>query len=97
MKPQCSPKITRICHVRPTMAPAIIGLKSRIEITKSAMMLELNVATGPITRNPIGSVTNSVSIGTKKNFTRSGMNLLKSFSHFEAKYTTNITGMTVPV
>ena len=79
------------------MAPASIGEKLLIVSTVSAIIVDAKVATGPITRNPAGSATKSVSIGTKKNLTRSGTNLLNSFSHFDAKYTIKITGITVEV
>ena len=85
IKPQCNPKMTRICQVKPTTAPANIGEKSRIAITVSAMILEPKVATGPINKKPTGKATSNVNIGTKKNLTRSGIHLLNSFSHLLAK------------
>ncbi len=91
------PKITRICQVNPTIAPANSGLKSLIEITICEISVEPNVAIGPITISATGTVINNVSIGTKKNLTKSGTNLLNNFSHLEAKYTINIIGTTVPV
>ena len=93
INPQCIPKITRICQVNPTIAPANSGLKSLIEITICEISVEPNVAIGPITI----SVINNVSIGTKKNLTKFGTHLLNNFSHLEAKYTINIIGTTVPV
>ena len=97
IKPQCNPKITKICHVKPTMPPAKSGEKSRIAITVSAISLEPKVATGPINKKPTGKEIINVNIGTKKNFTRSGTILLNSFSHLLAKYTIKITGITVDV
>ena len=97
INPQCIPKITSICHVNPTIAPASNGLKSLIVNTKCEIILDPKVAIGPIIINATGNATNKVNIGTKKNFTRSGTILLNNFSHFEAKYTTKITGITVPV
>ena len=91
------PKITRICQVSPTTAPASIGLKLRIPRVTSEISVEPKVATGPKNRKATGRVTRSVSIGTKKNFTRSGTILLNSFSHLEANQTARMTGMTVPV
>ena len=91
------PKITRICQVSPTTAPASVGLKPRIASVNSDIKVEPKVATGPRNSMETGIVTSSVSIGTKKNFTRSGMYLLKNFSHFEANHTARITGITVPV
>ena len=46
---------------------------------------EAKVVTGPITINPTDKETNITIIGSTKNFTTSGTNLLKNFSHFEAK------------
>ena len=97
MNPQCIPKMTRICQVRPTIPPASIGLTLLTANVKCEINVEPNVATGPSSKMATGKVTNNVSIGTKKNFTKSGINLLKSFSHFEANHTAKITGMTVPV
>ena len=97
MKPQWRPKITRICQVRPTMAPAIMGLTFRTAMTNPEIRLEPKMARGPMSRKPRGMDTSSVSMGTKKNFTRSGIKRLKKRSHLAAKYTTKITGITVPV
>ena len=97
INPQCIPKITKICQVNPTTAPARRGLIFLIARTVSEIIVEPKIVTGPIYINPAGSAVRSVSIGTKKNFTKSGINLLKNFSHFEAKYTTKIIGITVPV
>ena len=97
INPQCIPKITRICQVNPTIAPANSGLKSLIEITICEISVEPNVAIGPITISATGTVINNVSNGTKKNLTKSGTHLLNNFSHLEAKYTINIIGTTVPV
>ena len=97
MKPQCIPKITRICQVSPTMPPASSGLKLRIVRVNSEIRVEPKVATGPRKITATGKVTSRVSMGTKKNFTRSGMNRLNSFSHLDANHTARITGITVPV
>ena len=59
--------------------------------------VEPKVATGPKNRTATGKATSMVNMDTKKNFTKSGTNLLKNFSHFEANQTAKITGITVPV
>ena len=66
MNPQCIPKITRICQVNPTIAPANSGLNSLIEITTCEINVDPNVAIGPITISATGNVTNNVSIGTQR-------------------------------
>ena len=83
--------------MKPTTAPATNGLKSLIARVNSDISMEPKVAAGPKRSSVTGSVTRRVSIGTKKNFTRSGTILLNSFSHFDANHTARITGITVPV
>ena len=90
-------KITNICQVNPTIPPASIGLKLRIDNVNSEINVEPKVATGPKKSMDTGIVTSNVSIGTKKNFTKSGINLLNNFSHLEANHTAKMTGITVPV
>ena len=79
------------------MAPAISGLKLRTARVNSEIKAEPKVAAGPKNNTAAGNATSMVSIGTKKNLTKSGTILLKNFSHFDANQTARITGITVPV